>query len=146
MGPVNPAQAWLTPLEQKQVELIAADRTYNQIARETGRSVASVHSAATRIRTRLGVHSAAGVVNWAWQHGYLGDRTELLLKVREQNKELTRLNAELSERPRLTAEIERLWALLQSQSEERDVLLNRIDNLELMYRSAVLHKPGGSTS
>lgn len=142
---MNPAVAWLTEQEQEQVALVAQDLTMAQIAKRVGRSVAAVQSTATRIRTKLGVSSQAAIVHWAWQHGYLGDRAELFDKIREQNAELRRLNTELSGRPQLTAEVEHLQSTLQRQSQERDTLLNRIDNLELMYRAAVLQKkPDGA--
>jgi DNA-binding CsgD family transcriptional regulator len=136
---MNP-NAWLTEQEQEQVALVAQDLTMAQIAKRVGRSVSAVHSTATRIRTKLGVSSQAAIVHWAWHHGYLGDRTELLAKIKQQNAELTRINAELGGRPKLTAEIMHLRGLMQRQNEDRSVLLNRIDNLELMYRAAVLQK------
>jgi DNA-binding NarL/FixJ family response regulator len=64
----------LSERELEVLRLLAQGYTNTQIAEKLAISESTVKNHVTNLYDRLGVHSRAEAVAWAWQHGLIGDK------------------------------------------------------------------------
>lgn len=70
----QPAERPYVPLNPKELatlQLAAQDLTRDQIAKRLGQNADTVKSRFNMMYRKIGVHNAAALVAWGYQHGYL---------------------------------------------------------------------------
>ncbi|MBV9919826.1 MAG: hypothetical protein JOY78_03090 [Pseudonocardia sp.] len=108
--------------ESEIIELLADGLTYDSITRRMRITGDVMKKLMVKLYRRADVHSHGELIDWAWWHGHLGDRGELL----EANEELRKRNEALD----VDGDREELLARIEA-------LTNQVDNLQIMYQTAL---------
>jgi DNA-binding CsgD family transcriptional regulator len=107
----------LSPREQQVVALVAEGLTNDEIGDKLYLTSASVKTHLERAGKKAHTRSRAALVNWAWQHNYIGDRADLQDQIDSLTRRILEMRTEIA-------------------AEEVEELRNTIENLQAMYATA----------